>query len=88
MFNACRKQREEREAERQSRLRLAKRLEVLRPTASVSGKQDCAETTPVMFDLVSNCHIALALKRRDLTSLNIFLMLSLKVAFELTGSIL
>lgn len=48
-----RKQREEREAERQSRLRLAKRLEVLRPTASVSGKQDCAETTPVMFDIVS-----------------------------------
>lgn len=47
----ARKQREEREAERQSRLRLAKRLEVLRPTASVSGKQDCAETTPVMFDL-------------------------------------
>lgn len=49
-----RKQREEREAERQSRLRLAKRLEVLRPTASVSGKQDCAETTPVMFDIVSS----------------------------------
>lgn len=48
-----RKLREEREAERQSRIRLAKRLEVLRPTASVSGKQDCAETTPVLFDIVS-----------------------------------
>ena len=54
-FVFIRKQREEREAERQSRLRLAKRLEVLRPTASVSGKQDCAETTPVMFDIVSLC---------------------------------
>ncbi|KAK3107616.1 hypothetical protein FSP39_018349 [Pinctada imbricata] len=46
-----RKLREEREAERQSRLRLAKRLEALRPSASVGGKQDCAEATPVVFDL-------------------------------------
>lgn len=86
MFNACRKQREEREAERQSRLRLAKRLEVLRPTASVSGKQDCAETTPVMFDLVSN-RFSIKEQRFD-QLIYFFFILSLKISFELTGSIL
>ncbi|KAJ8321417.1 hypothetical protein KUTeg_001030 [Tegillarca granosa] len=46
----ARKLREQREAERQSRLRLSKNLEAVRPTASVSGKQDAAENTPVIFD--------------------------------------
>lgn len=88
MFNACRKQREEREAERQSRLRLAKRLEVLRPTASVSGKQDCAETTPVMFDLVSNRFSIKEQRFDQLIYMYNFFILSLKISFELTGSIL
>lgn len=31
---------------------MSKRLEALRPSAAVSGKQDCAEATPVVFDIV------------------------------------
>ncbi|OWF38942.1 uncharacterized protein LOC110465662 [Mizuhopecten yessoensis] len=47
----AKKQREQRESERQARVRLCKRLNALRPQASVSGKQDSAETTPVVFDI-------------------------------------
>ncbi|XP_076109890.1 dynein axonemal assembly factor 8-like isoform X2 [Mytilus galloprovincialis] len=47
----ARKRREQREAERQARIRLSKRLEALRPSAAVSGKQDSAEGTPVVFDI-------------------------------------
>jgi hypothetical protein len=44
-----RKIREQKESERQARLRLSKRLEALRPSAAVSGKQDNAEATPAIF---------------------------------------
>ncbi|XP_033757946.1 uncharacterized protein LOC117340288 isoform X2 [Pecten maximus] len=47
----AKKLREQRESERQARVRLCKRLSALRPQASVSGKQDSAETTPVVFDV-------------------------------------
>ena len=47
-----RKLREQRESEHQAKLRLQKRLEALRPSASISGRQDPAETTPIIFDLV------------------------------------
>ncbi|XP_052805856.1 dynein axonemal assembly factor 8-like isoform X2 [Mya arenaria] len=46
-----RKLREQHESERQAKLRLQKRLEALRPTASISGRQDPAEATPTVFDL-------------------------------------
>lgn len=45
------KLREQREHERQTKLRLQKRLDALRPSASVSGKQDPAENTPTVYDL-------------------------------------
>ena len=55
-----RKIREQKESERQARLRLSKRLEALRPSAAVSGKQDNAEATPVVFDIVSSStHLSL-----------------------------
>ncbi|XP_060073808.1 dynein axonemal assembly factor 8-like [Ylistrum balloti] len=47
----AKKLREQRESERQARVRLCNRLNALRPQASVSGKQDSAETTPVVFDI-------------------------------------
>jgi len=47
-----RKLREKHESERQAKLRLQKRLDALRPSASVSGRQKTAETTPTVFDLV------------------------------------
>lgn len=47
-----RKLREQRESERQAKIRLQKRLDALRPSASVSGRQDPAEATPTIFDLV------------------------------------
>ena len=52
VFIITRKLREQRENEHQAKLRLQKRLEALRPSASISGRQDPAETTPVIFDLV------------------------------------
>lgn len=48
-----RKLREQREAERQGRLRLGRQLEALRPKVSVKGRQSCAESTPTVFDVVS-----------------------------------
>ncbi|XP_053408690.1 dynein axonemal assembly factor 8-like isoform X2 [Mercenaria mercenaria] len=45
------KLREQRESERQAKLRLQKRLDALRPSASVSGRQDPAENTPTVFEL-------------------------------------
>ena len=48
-----RKLREQKENERQSRIRLGKRLDALRPTTSVKGKQPAAEETSTVFDIVS-----------------------------------
>ena len=48
-----RKLREQKENERQSRIRLGKRLDALRPTTSVKGKQPAAEETSTVFDVVS-----------------------------------
>ncbi|XP_060589717.1 dynein axonemal assembly factor 8-like [Ruditapes philippinarum] len=45
------KLREQRESERQAKLRLQKRLDALKPSASVSGRQDPAENTPTVFEL-------------------------------------
>ncbi|KAK3592482.1 hypothetical protein CHS0354_014980 [Potamilus streckersoni] len=50
-LEVARKLREERDQERQNRIRLGKRLEAMRPSASVSGHQSCAEATPVIFDI-------------------------------------
>ncbi|XP_064651155.1 dynein axonemal assembly factor 8-like [Lineus longissimus] len=49
-LEVAKKLRDQREAERQSRIRLGKRLEALRPTTSVSGKRPSAEATPTVFD--------------------------------------
>ena len=47
-----RKLRQQKETERQSRIRLGKRLDALRPTTSVKGKQPAAEETATVFDIV------------------------------------
>ena len=47
-----RKLREQQENERQAKLRLQRRLDALRPTASVSGRNDPAENIPTVFDMV------------------------------------
>ena len=48
--------REKKEQERQSRIRLGKRLEALRPATSVAGKLPAAEATPTIFDIVRLRH--------------------------------
>ncbi|XP_046582634.1 dynein axonemal assembly factor 8-like [Haliotis rubra] len=50
-MEAARKLREQREKERESRVRMGKRIEAVRPTASVSGRYPSAENTPVIFDI-------------------------------------
>ena len=57
MMSLCRvyfrKLRAEREAQRQSRIRLGQRLEALRPLTSTNSKQPSAEATPTLFSIVS-----------------------------------
>ncbi len=48
-----RKQREKKENERQSRIRLNRRLDALRPETSSRGRHKMAENTPTVFDVVS-----------------------------------
>ncbi|KAL3885198.1 hypothetical protein ACJMK2_025289 [Sinanodonta woodiana] len=50
-LEVAKKLREERDQDRQNKIRLGKRLEAMRPSASVSGRQSCAEATPVIFDI-------------------------------------
>ncbi|XP_022110175.1 uncharacterized protein LOC110989830 [Acanthaster planci] len=45
------KLREQREQERAARMRLQKRLEVLRPRLSASGKRPAARSTPIIYDM-------------------------------------
>ncbi len=52
-FHLYRKLREQRESERQSRIRLGQRLDALRPTTSTNGKSMAAEATPTIFDIVN-----------------------------------
>ncbi len=47
-----RKQREKKENERQSRIRLNRRLDALRPETSSRGRHKMAENTPTVFDVV------------------------------------
>ncbi|XP_052272728.1 dynein axonemal assembly factor 8-like isoform X2 [Dreissena polymorpha] len=53
-----RKLREKQESERQTKLRLQKRLEALRPAASVSSKHDPAEATHTLFDMEASYEAA------------------------------
>ncbi|CAH1795909.1 unnamed protein product [Owenia fusiformis] len=50
-FEIAQKLRAERDHERQSRMRLSKRLEALRPSTSVRGKQPSGEATPTLFNV-------------------------------------
>ncbi|XP_002738289.2 dynein axonemal assembly factor 8-like [Saccoglossus kowalevskii] len=53
-IEAAKKLREQREQERQTRLRLQRQLETLRPRCSASGKNTSADCTPIVFDMESS----------------------------------
>ncbi len=57
MTSVSRKQREKKENERQSRIRLNRRLDALRPEMSSRGRHKMAENTPTVFDVVGHFYL-------------------------------
>ncbi|ESO90664.1 hypothetical protein LOTGIDRAFT_233665 [Lottia gigantea] len=50
-MEVARKVREEKEKEREHRIRISQRLEAVRPAASINGLQPTAEATPTLYDM-------------------------------------